>query len=77
MHLALKRNAIGFTIAFQIVTTDIERKARRHAEHPLQRLRLHLDGLKLTLRFRIAPVRAIPVAKIHEFASFSPGNTPV
>jgi len=32
MDPALKRNAIGFTIAFEIVTADIKGEVRRNAE---------------------------------------------
>lgn len=77
MHPALEGDAIGLNVPFQIVTADVKRKSRRHAEQPLKGLRFHLDILKLALGHRIAAVRAVPVAKIYLFATRLAGDTPV
>ena len=77
MYPALKGDAIGFDVTFQIVTADVKRKSRRYAEQPLQGLRFHLDVLKLALSHRIAAIRAVPVAKIDSFAARFAGDTPV
>lgn len=77
MHPALEGDAIGLNVPVQIVTADVKRKSRRHAEQPLKGLRFHLDILKLALGHRIAAVRAVPVAKIYLFATRLAGDTPV
>ena len=68
---------VRFEIPFQIVAANIKRISRRHAEQPVQRLRLHFNIFKLTLRLGIASVRAIPVTEINQLTARFPGNTPV